>query len=155
MVQHSLQQCSRALQVSLRRASLRDTGRRSEQIDERHQGRAIRQCLLRLMKMKSNLCAHQARFAIATVDLENFTEHSLGRCEFVLVLQELCATQSDCRIAGIACALHELLCITVVALIAAAGARGDQRIDIADRGIGILRRRETCGAQLRKLRLRR
>ena len=92
IIQHSQQQRLCALQVALRGASLRDARRRSEQIDNWHECRAVRESLLRLVKMQPSLCAHQTRFAMVTVDLENLAEHSLGGREFVFVLQQPCAT---------------------------------------------------------------
>jgi len=42
--------------------------------------------------MQTDLRAHQPRFTIATVELENLAEHSLGCCEFVFVLEQSCAS---------------------------------------------------------------
>src|SRR6185369_3146227 len=153
IVQHTQQQrlCSR--QVALCRASLRYAGRRSEQIDERHQRRAVRQRLLRLVEMQPDLRAHQAPFTMMAVAVENLAEHLLGGCEFVFVLQKPRAVQLQCKIARVAGALHDLLGVAVVTLVAAARAGDDQLIDIANGCIEVVRSGEICSTQLCELRL--
>src|SRR5689334_8030027 len=104
------------------------------------------------MKMQPDLRAHEARFTMMTVDLENSAEHLLRGCEFVFVLQEPRTAQLQRGIAGIACFLHDLLGVTVVTLVAAARTGRDQFIDIAQRRIDIVRSCEARSPQLRELR---
>ena len=90
------------------------------------------------MQVQPDLRAHQSRFAVAGVELQDFAEHTLGLCKFMLVLEQSRPPDCDLRIVDITRALQDLLGVTVVALVATARAGIHQRIDLANQRTGIV-----------------